>query len=160
MKKTILILLAASLCYGQTPAPGPKYYRLDFAVKELDGGKLQSTKSYSVIVSSAGPNGFMVRSGDKVPITNGSQTTYLDLGVNIDCKFNFENATDLGLQVTADISSVGNTDTTRTGAPVIGQTKWSSNVVVPLKKATTVFSSESPASKRTTQLELTATPLQ
>jgi hypothetical protein len=106
----------------------------------------------------------MIRSGDKVPVvtvTGGmgenKQFTYVDVAVNIDCKLQFETPTDLSLQLSADITSPGGGSPV--ASPVIDQTRWNSNVVVPLKKATTVFSSESAASKRTTQLELTATPL-
>jgi len=99
----------------------------------------------------------MVRSGGKVAVsTSANQYTYIDVGVNIDCRLQFETSTELGLQVAADISNL----TQASPAPVIDQTKWDSNVVVMLKKPTTIFSSESPASKRTTQLELTVTPLQ
>jgi hypothetical protein len=157
IKTALLMMAAASLAWGQ----GAKFYKLDFVVKELDAGKVQTSKSYSVIGSVTSGGNTMVRSGDKVPVpANGGQYTYLDVGVNIDCKLVFETATDLALQVSADISSVGNVDATRSASPTISQTKWNSNVIVPLKKATLIFSSESPASKRTTQLEVTATPLQ
>jgi hypothetical protein len=157
MKTILLMMAAASLSWGQ----GAKFYRLDFAVKELDGGKVQTSKNYSVIASASSGGNTMVRSGDKVPTPSGGNSfTYIDVGVNIDCKLVFETATDLALQISADISSVGTVDASRTGSPTISQTKWNSNVIVPLKKATLVFSSESPASKRTTQLEVTATPLQ
>lgn len=160
MMKTVLLLLAASLCFAQTeekPA-GPKYYRLDFVVKDLEGGKVQGTRNYSVYANTLAGGSAMIRSGGKVaiPTTPGStQYSYLDVGVNIDCKLQFETSAEIGLQVSADISGISQASP----APVIDQTKWSSNVVVMLKKPTTIFSSESPSSKRTTQLELTVTPL-
>jgi hypothetical protein len=158
MMKTLLLLIAASLCFAQTEEkPGPKYYRLDFVVKELESGKVQNAKTYSIYANTLSGGKAMVRSGGKVAVsTSANQYTYLDVGVNIDCRLQFETSTELGLQVAAEISNL----TQATPAPVIDQTKWDSNVVVALKKPTTIFSSESPASKRTTQLELTVTPLQ
>jgi hypothetical protein len=44
-------------------------------------------------------------------------------------------------------------------APVIRQNRWSSNVVVPLKKPTLIFASDDATSKRQMQLELTAAPV-
>jgi len=64
---------------------------------------------------------------------------------------------DLRLQVTADISSAEK-DTTLPN-PIIRQTRWSSAIVLPLKKPTVLFSADSTGSKSQTQLELTATPL-
>jgi hypothetical protein len=44
---------------------------------------------------------------------------------------------------------------------VVRQAKWSSIVLIPIRKGPTViFSSDDPASKRQLQLEVTATPLQ
>jgi hypothetical protein len=163
VNKTIFFLMAASLCLAQQSDEkprGPRYYRLDFAVKELEGGKVQSTKAYSVIGSTTGGGNSQIRSGDKVPITSATdsrQFQFFDVGVNIDCKLQFETPTDLAMQISADISSVNTASTAP--APVVDQTKWNSNVVVALKKTTTIFSSESPGSKRTTQLDLTVTPL-
>jgi hypothetical protein len=37
--------------------------------------------------------------------------------------------------------------------------KWNAPVIVPLRKATVIFASDDPSSKRQMQLELTATPI-
>ncbi len=70
----------------------------------------------------------------------------------------------MSLFVAAEVTSVPSE--TAAAAPataalhVIRQNRWSSSVIVPLKKPTLIFSSDDPASKRQMQLELTATPLQ
>jgi len=89
-----------------------------------------------------------------------TQFTYLDLGVNIDCHDVRELTGQLTLSITADIAAA----TTETGSssnpnPVIRQYKWNSAVIVPLRKATQIYSSEDLGSKRKFQLELTATPI-
>ena len=159
MMKTILLMLAASLSFAQetpTPPSQQKYYRFDFVVKELEAAKVQTARSYSVIGGVRGrENSMMIRTGDKVQVPGGdAKFTYIDVGTNIDCRIVSESPTELGLSVSADISSA---DAPR--APVISQTKWNSNVVVPLKKATVIFTSDSATKKTQTQLEVTVTPL-
>jgi hypothetical protein len=75
--------------------------------------------------------------------------------VNIDCRAAKEIQGDLALNVSAEIS----TATTAQKQPLIRQTKWSSNVILPLGKPTVIFSSDDVASKGQMQLELTATPV-
>ncbi len=157
--KTALLLILASICYGQTdektPQAGPKFYRFDFAVKEIDGGKNVSVRNYSAIANLS----VKIRSGDKIAVSAYSggkqEVTYLDVGTNIDCKIFGERGAEVMMSVATEIS-------TSNGAnlPVISQTKWESTVMVPLKKPTVIYSSESTTKKVTTQLEVTATPLQ
>jgi len=88
------------------------------------------------------------------------KTTYIDVGVNIDCRNVQPVKNDLLLTVAADISSIqGQESATKSGEPVILQNKWNSEVVIPLGKPTTIFSSDEVTSRRTMQLELTATPI-
>ena len=65
---------------------------------------------------------------------------------------------DLALYVTAEISSAA-TERPADGPPMIRQTKWSSSVLVPLRKPTVVFSLDDPTTKGQMQLEMTATPI-
>jgi hypothetical protein len=156
MIKTIALIFAATLCLAQETPTAQKYYKFDFVVKELDAGKVQSARSYSVIGGVHGrENSMMIRTGDKVQVPSGDgKFTYIDVGTNIDCRILTESPTELGLSISADISSA---DAPR--APVISQTKWNSNVLAPLKKATVIFTSDSVSKKTQTQLELTVTPL-
>jgi hypothetical protein len=109
-----------------------------------------------------------IRAGSKVPFAVGGQTSqfqYIDVGVNIDCRYIRELQRDLSISVSADISSVPSESAapTATGAappmPIVRQNRWSSLVIVPLRKPTLIFSSDDVASKRQMQLELTATPI-
>ena len=84
--------------------------------------------------------------------------TYIDVGVNIDCRAAKEIQDQLALNVAAEISSVA-ADPSSSTLPLVRQTKWSSNVIVPVRKPTTIFSSDDPTTKRQTQLELTAIPI-
>ncbi len=159
-KKWLLPLLGlafAGAALAQTAEPA-KFYKLDFAVKELEGGKVVNSRSYSTMISPQAGDRSTIRTGSRVPVTGSDgKVTYIDLGVNIDCSNLKEVQSDLTVFVTADISSALDPSTAPT--PVIRQNRWSSNVSVPLKKPTVIFSSDDVSSKRQLQLELTATPV-
>ena len=153
----ILFTLAAGTCLAQSDSPKPaKYFNLDFVVKELEGGKTTNTRSYSMTVSTESGTS-VIRTGDKVPVQSAEgQYTYVDVGVNIDCRgVHADVDGQLVLSVSAEISSVA----TNTSHPLIRQNKWSSNVMLALRKPTVVFSSDGVTGKGQMQLEMTATPI-
>jgi hypothetical protein len=146
-------------CFAQdTPSDQSRYYKLDFTVKELTGGKVTNSRSY-VTIGHSQQSHQSIRTGDKVPVQqNGNLWSYIDIGVNIDVMDLAQSGNDLRLHVTADISSAEKD--AALPQPIIRHTTWSSNVVVPLRKPTVLFSSDATGSKSQTQLELLATPLQ
>ena len=160
----LALTLVAGTCLAQAenpkPAEGPKGFQLDFVLKELEDGKVASSRNYSMMVSAVNNNG-SIRAGDKVPVTtksgSASEFTYLDVGVNIDCRGVMESQGKLHLTVTADISTVA--PDSNASRPVIRSTKWTSGVDVPYRKSTVLFSSDDASSKRRLQLELTASPI-
>ena len=151
--------LLASTCLAQNPESS-KFYKLEFTVKEMEGTHALSSRTYSIVAITDGPNS-SIRAGSKVPIPsaqNSSQFSFIELGVNIDCRNIREVQNELSLNVTADLSSTGQ-DATPPTYPIIRQNKWSSSVVVPMRKPTLIFSSDDVMTKRQIQLELTATPI-
>lgn len=168
MKKTkftltlMTMIIGAGTCLAQTetpkPAEAPKAYQLDFALKELEEGKVVNSRSYSMMVTLVAGGG-SIRSGEKVPVVtkSGAQAeyTYLDVGVDIDCAALQESQGRLTLNVKADISSAQ----PESNRPIVRHARWSSNVVLPLKKSTVLFYSDDTSSKRRLQLELTAAPV-
>jgi hypothetical protein len=168
IKTTKLALIAALLaapCFPQTTENKPegqtKYFRLDFTVKELEGGKIVSARNYSTSLSNQKGDSSLIRTGDKVPVPTGDkgQFTYLDIGINIDCNALSEVGSQLAIHITADVSGFGPDAPAIAANPPIRQNRWSSTVLVPLRKPTTIFSSDGASTKRQTQLELTATPI-
>jgi hypothetical protein len=89
----------------------------------------------------------------------GSSYTYLDVGVSIDCRYVTEAPGQLTLRIDADISSVLHESTPTNLPPTVRQNKWTSSVVVPLRKPTVLYSSDDLTTKQQMQLELTATPI-
>ncbi|MGO9094275.1 MAG: hypothetical protein ACLQGV_03555 [Bryobacteraceae bacterium] len=183
MSKTTLLslpILALAIAGGAAFAQAPeapkspelaKFYKLEFVVKEVEGGKVLNARSYSTLAAADARDGASIRTGSRIPIfapgppnQPNSVAQYIDVGVNIDCRNIKDSQHDLSLFVAAEVSSQGSEPAAPApvGAqlpPTIRQNKWNSLVVVPLSKPTVIFSSDDLTSKRQFQLELTATPI-
>jgi hypothetical protein len=172
---TVLTAGAAIAQEVAKPAVKAKFYRLDFVVKEVEEGKALNARSYFAIMSSAnGATPVSIRTGSRVAVPSGgpgsSSFNFLDVGVSIDCRpatmldaaqAEAQEAQGLlSLSVTADISSLAPpAEGVPNAPPVMRNNRWSSSVILPLKKPTTIFSSDDATSKRKLQMELTATPI-
>ena len=155
----ILAFVLAGACLAQEAAPS-KFYKLEFVVKEVEGTKVLNARAYTVTVSTEkGEAKSSIRTGSKVPMSTGSSYTYLDVGVSIDCRSVTEAAGQLTLRIDADVSSVLHESTPTNLPPTVRQNKWTSNVVVPLRKPTVLYSSDDLTTKQQMQVELTATPI-
>jgi len=158
-------LLVLTPCFAQSDKPDEKFYRLDFVTKELDGGKAANSRTYSLVISNSPTSkGGSVRVGSRLPIQSQpvGNFQYYDLGVNIDCRPVREMGSQLALDVAAEISSVAISADGITPSnlpPIVRQNKWSSSALIPVGKPAVIFSSDDPSSKRTMQIEVTATPL-
>jgi len=157
------VTLQASTCLAQN-SEQVKFYKLEFVLKEVEGGKVLNARTYSVTSSSASGKdaACSIRTGSKVPIPmspNNPAFTYLDVGVSVDCYSITETQNGLSLRVSADVSSILQEGSEPTH-PIVRQNKWTGNVILPIKKPTVIFTSDDPASKRQMQFELTVTPLQ
>jgi hypothetical protein len=152
-------LFCCATCFAQdTPSDQSRFYKLDFTVKELTGGKVTNSRSY-VTIGHSQKNNQSIRTGDRVPVQQSvGGFSYIDVGVNIDVTDLAQSGNDLRLHVAAEISSAEKD--AALPQPIIRQTRWSSNVVLPLRKPTVLFSSDATGSKSQTQLELLVTPLQ
>jgi hypothetical protein len=157
----LTLALLTGTAFAQTevkPVEDPTFYRLDFVVKELDGGKLVNSRAYSMSISNAhNSQNASIRTGSRVPVPGkDGSTSYMEIGINFDCRNAKMVGADLALYVSADVSNVAEPTST---PPVIRNHRWGGDVIVPLRKPTIVFSSDDAMSKRQMQLELTATPI-
>ncbi len=159
MRMVCLLMVGAGMCLAQEPEAtkdqAPKFYKLDFVVKDVEGGKTVVAHNYTLIVADGHRGASQIRAGSKVPV--GGPTTYqtIDIGTNIDCNAVTESHDELSFDLLAEVSSILQDGDTH---PVIRQNKWVSRVVVPLKKPTVVFASDDNTTKRVLELEVTATP--
>jgi hypothetical protein len=155
---------------AKPPEPPAHYYRLEFVVQELGAdGKPLNSRSYTATASTGRVQGIVsVRTGSRIPVVTGSssgsenkQVQYLDVGVNIDARDVHEVGNMIAVQLNAEISSLATpTGISEPSTPVIRQTRWQAPVLIPIRKATAVFTSDDLDSKGSTQLVVTATPLQ
>lgn len=159
MKRLALIFVAAlairGAAIGQNNANRHEFYRLDFVLKENEGGKMVNTRSFQMMLQSDEGRMSSIRSGDKIPVPQvgtGGQTIYIDVGVNLDVRQLHHVGGEVEMDITAEASSA---DTSN----VIRQTRWNSIVTIPVGKPVVIFSSEGPTAKRQLQLEVTATPI-
>jgi hypothetical protein len=136
-------------------------YKLEFVLKEVEGGKVLNARTYSAMVSvdAKNPASTSIRAGGVVSYNDAKGPQSVSTGVNIDCRAVKEVERGLSLNVSADISSVPSEPVSPGAAPMIRQNRWSSPAIVPLKKPTLLFSSDDPMSKRQMQLELTVTSI-
>ncbi len=171
MRVTRIVLLAAaiaaaSLAQGEEakkPAQPPEktFFRLDLAVKELDGGKTVNSREYFIIVATGRDNNSL-RTGTKMPYGPEDKRSYQNVGLNLDCRDIAVTATGgLSMVLAADVSSVaeGDLKAASAGLPVLRNSMWSSPILVSLGRPTVVFSSDDLASKRRMLLEVTASPV-
>ena len=168
-RKKLAVLFAAVLATSATAVaqnevpkpPGPQFYRLDFVLKELEGGKPVKTHNYQMMLSANDRGISSIRSGAKIPTSDGKGTQYIDVGVNLDVRELVPTKDGLELDIVAEASGVLDTaaGAPLTKQPMIYQTKWNSRVEVQAGKPTMVYSSDDPTSKRQVQLEVTATPI-
>jgi hypothetical protein len=138
-------------------------YRMDFLLTELEDGKKNNSRSYSLLAREGILN--KLRAGVRVPIATkmGSlpQFQYLDVGMNIDCRVE-EREGSLVLNAIADSSSFSLPGEPKAPGsvadqPVIRQMRSEINTVINLGKMTVISSMDDPSSKRRFQLEVTAT---
>ncbi len=154
----LALATAAGAAFSQEPPKppeSPKFYKIEFVVKEVEGSKILNARSYAMTLLADGKDSASTRTGTRIQF----QSSWFEVGVNVDCRNAREvQRGELALYVTADISSLGDPSGPN-GQPPVRQNRWSSSVVVPIRKPTVIFSSDDLVSKRQMQLELTATPI-
>jgi hypothetical protein len=165
MPRILLVMaLIAGVGFGQEKTPQPaakppsKFYNLDFTVKELDGGKVVNSRSYSMSVATDTLGSGSVRADERVSVrvvSNNYQT--FDVGTNLDCVEAKETGDRLMLRLTSDISYLvpGGNEV----APIVRHNRWSGYSLVPLKRTVVVFTSADPSSKGTLEMDVIATPV-
>ena len=146
--------------------PPIHFFHLEFLVQELGSdGKPVNSRSYSSTACTGGRSrqDISIRTGSKIPVPIGSPTNYqyMDIGISIDVREAREVNGKFSATLVADISSLAREpDPGSVTAPVVRNNRWQSPVLLPLNKATVVFTSDALDTKGSMQLVVTATQVQ
>jgi len=164
-----------------TPAPADSakaselpihFFHLEFLVQELGSdGKPVNSRSYSSTACTGGRSrqDISIRTGSRIPVPTGSSSgsgsptnyQYMDIGISIDVREAREVNGKFSATLVADISSLAREpDPGGATAPVVRNNRWQSPVLLPLNKATVVFTSDALDTKGSMQLVVTATQVQ
>ena len=158
MTGLLALTMAAGACLGEEPAVQAKFYKLEFVMKEAAGTKILNSRTCTTMVSTGTPK-LEIRSGSKIPYAvSPTNIQQIDVGVSIDLFRIKEDGDRLSFAIVTEVSSVAEAIAGQTN-PTIRQNKWTSEVIVPLKKATLLFSSDNLDAKTQLQVEVTATPI-
>lgn len=162
----LLLPLTGSVCLADEPqASAPrKFYRLDFVMQEVDGAKIVNSRAYSATAATDSPIGCSIRASSDIhvavgSIPNSTQYQLFSVGVNIDAGRLRESGSELALEVSVEVSSIPE-ETPPNSPPILRKNNWRSNLLIPLKKPTIIFSSDDLTTKHKMQMQLTATPVQ
>ncbi len=159
----------------EKPLMDYQFYKLSFALRELEDGKVLNTRSYVTNMRSETPESrgaeASVRAVTKIPVpyfsTNrdtgarDTQWQYQDVGVSIDCRQERpdQRGPATALRISMDISSVAPVEGGQSAnpGPPIRSVRGSASVPFVLDKPLLVTSVDDVTSKRQYQLEVTIT---
>jgi hypothetical protein len=168
---TIIPFLPAQQAPAPPPPPIPSappktadvskpeaFYRLDFAIREMEGDKLVDTRNYSLWVRAG--HAESMKAGSEVPYSNSQgNTSYRSTGVSIACTLK-ETDGSPWLSVNMDISGLAPVEKgAAPSAPVFRSTSIGADAFLTLGKPTTVSSVDDPATKRRLVVDVTAIKL-
>jgi|WetSurMetagenome_2_1015567.scaffolds.fasta_scaffold567605_2 hypothetical protein len=141
------------------------YYRLDFAIRELDREKLVDTRNYTLLVQSGVAESIVAGSEVPYPSSTYSSTasapvkniSYRSVGVSINAgmiETDDSPRLDLLVEVSDAVPPAKDSD-----SPVFRKVQLHCRALLPLGKPTTVGVVEDPASRHRFQVDVTATKL-
>jgi hypothetical protein len=169
----LIVILPLALLAQEAPKPAPPkpthVYKLDYVLTELDGGKKTDSKNYTMLLDGDRKTG-RLRVGTRMPVATGAgeaKWQYMDLGVVIEATTQSATDTNLGLRTRVEASSIvmptaesGKAATIGSPTqPIVRNLTGESDVTVPFNKPTTLFTLDEPNSKRSFQVQLTATEI-
>ncbi|HZB87679.1 MAG TPA: hypothetical protein VE291_03380 [Terracidiphilus sp.] len=154
------------------PEPAPDFYHLVLVVQELDAdNKPVNSRTYTTTVSTDSRYIGSIRTGSHIPVVTESRTgpvpalpsttfQYNEAKVNFDFSRVKEFHRQLSLDLSADVISLADGHDTNLHQPIIRENQWHTSILIPIGKATTIFTSDLLDNKGSMQVVVTATPLQ
>ncbi|HEV2448153.1 MAG TPA: hypothetical protein VGS58_19615 [Candidatus Sulfopaludibacter sp.] len=166
--RSIAFLLAA-LALPAVHAQPTDVYKVELTMRDATDASAKSGRHYTILVDIRGAGTFKI--GNREPVASGSfmpgtggtgvnplvntQYTYIDTGVNIECRLEPADAK-LQLRADIDISSVMQ-QKTAVPNPAIGQLKLAVNALVVPGKRTVIASVDDPVTNRKFDVEALVT---
>ena len=130
-------------------------YRIEFNVREIEGGKRLNSRNYMMVVKD--DDWGKIRVGNKVPYQAGDSYQFTDVRMNIDCRPRERNDS-VALSIAVDFSSMAPTPETAPKAPPVFRTERTEvDPVVTPGKPMLVASIDDVTSNRRYEIEVTAT---
>jgi hypothetical protein len=160
---SVLITTLATAQAAKESAPKPErptsVYKIDYVFYEVQDGKRSNVRNYTTLLGMNDRGS--IRLGDRVPVVFGKdsgQVQYLDIGVAIDSRIEQELEGGVGLFTNVDISSVAPEQPGENrNIPVVRQTKFQLEAIVPLGKQTLIGSADEVDGMRRIEIQATAT---
>jgi hypothetical protein len=143
------------------PAPTFNFFKLSFAMYEMDDGKRSNQRDYMMIARSDNQPS-SIRISTRVPVYNGQQMTYVDAGLTLRCFAKEQIDRRLQLQCDVEVSSFFRPDpqagtSTGASAPLLRSTHTSSWALLTLGKPAILATVDDVNSPKRMQIEVTAT---
>jgi len=168
-----LVSLLAPVLHAQEKPGEPAAYKVEFTIRDGSQAVAQAGRHYTILVG-ANERGYL-NVGDKVPYATGSfqpgvgsaapplgvQYTYLDTGVNTECRITEMNGK-ITLIAQLDISAVQQHDKAvamNPPNPTVSQIRLSARALMSPGKPTQIVSMDDPVTMRRFDVEATVTKL-
>ena len=161
----MVIVLMNSVAAQDKPVDKPRedrplsFYKLEFALRELQDGKLINTRNYSMTVENGDRGNVQV--GARVPVNSGDKgIQYMEVGTNINCRVvGKENFASLNTVVEVSSFALPEQSQNSSTPPVLRQLRANMAAVVPENKQTIIGSIDDANSTKRYEIAVTATKL-
>ena len=168
--RTVAFLLATLAPLAAVHAQSPEVYKVELTMHDATDASAKAGRKYVILMDTHGAGTFKI--GSREPVATGAfqpsaggvgisplvntQYTYVDTGVNIECRLDQPGGNKLQLRTDIDISGIVQHE--KTGAPavpnpVIGQLKMSVTALLAPGKRTTIASIDDPVTGRKMDVE-------
>ena len=154
------------------PAAPEHFYKLTLVVEQLNAeGKPVNSRSYSTTASTEPHASERIRTGSRIPVATGmvksnsgeevqTQWQYQSVGIDFDVSDVREVGHQLALRVNANINAIAPSPDSKMLQPVVRNNQWTALVLVPVGKATPIFTSDDVDGTGALRVVATATLLQ
>jgi hypothetical protein len=165
--RALILMLAAAVAPMLTYAQPAEVYKVELTMHDATDASAKAGRKYVILIDTHGAGTFKI--GSREPVASGSfqpgtggvginplvntQFTYVDTGVNIDCKLDTADASRLQLRADIDISSIVPHEKSVIPNPVIGQLKLAVMALIVPGKRTVIASIDDPVSNRKFDIE-------